>query len=78
MAYTILKEPESNEHTCACSSPCSHLGDARATDMSFRRGEHNVGQLLREQFGAGAVFNIGFSTHTGEWRYASLDLCTLM
>ena len=48
----------------------SHLGDARATAMS-RRGEHNVGQLLRQHFeqrragGRAAVLNLGFSTFTG-------------
>jgi erythromycin esterase-like protein len=41
----------------------SHLGDARATEMS-RRGEWNVGQLTRERF-AGRVFNLGFSTYSG-------------
>lgn len=28
----------------------SHLGDARATDMSWRRGELNIGQLVRENW----------------------------
>jgi erythromycin esterase-like protein len=41
----------------------SHLGDARATEMS-KRGECNVGQLMREKFGS-RVFNVGFSTYTG-------------
>src|SRR5436190_21843667 len=41
----------------------SHLGDARATEMG-RRGELNVGQLVRERFGQNAV-SIGFSTYTG-------------
>jgi erythromycin esterase-like protein len=41
----------------------SHLGDARATDMSAR-GEVNVGQLVRERWGDD-VANIGFTTHTG-------------
>jgi erythromycin esterase-like protein len=41
----------------------SHLGDARFTQMSAG-GEVNVGQLCRERWG-GAVFNIGFTTHTG-------------
>lgn len=41
----------------------SHVGDARATEMS-RRGEHNIGQLCRIEFGAGAYL-IGFGTHTG-------------
>jgi erythromycin esterase-like protein len=42
----------------------SHLGDARATGMS-RRGEWNVGQLLREKVGAANVLLVGFTTYTG-------------
>jgi erythromycin esterase-like protein len=42
----------------------SHLGDARATEMS-ERGEWNVGQLVRERYGNDAVRIIGFTTHTG-------------
>jgi erythromycin esterase-like protein len=41
----------------------SHLGDARATEMS-RRGEFNVGQLMRERY-PGQTFTIGFTTWTG-------------
>jgi erythromycin esterase-like protein len=41
----------------------SHLGDARATEMS-RSGEINVGQLVRERHGDAARL-IGFSTFTG-------------
>lgn len=41
----------------------SHLGDARATEMSLR-GEHNIGQLAREDYGD-EVYSIGFGTHTG-------------
>lgn len=41
----------------------SHLGDARATEMS-RRGELNVGQLIRQTHGSNA-FLVGFSTYTG-------------
>ncbi|HEY7089330.1 MAG TPA: erythromycin esterase family protein [Tepidisphaeraceae bacterium] len=41
----------------------SHLGDARATEVS-RAGERNVGQLMREQ-NPGDVFSIGFSTYSG-------------
>ena len=41
----------------------SHLGDARATEMSAR-GELNLGQLCREAFGD-AVFSIGFGTACG-------------
>jgi erythromycin esterase-like protein len=41
----------------------SHLGDARATQMSLA-GELNLGQLVRERFDRDA-FLIGFTTHTG-------------
>jgi len=47
----------------------SHLGDARATEMS-RRGEVNVGQLVRERYGRD-VFSIGFSTFDGTVTAAS-------
>lgn len=41
----------------------SHLGDARATDAQ-RRGEWNVGQLVRERAGSEALL-VGFTTYTG-------------
>jgi erythromycin esterase-like protein len=41
----------------------SHLGDARATDMG-KRGQWNVGQLVRECYGQEAVL-IGFTTFDG-------------
>lgn len=41
----------------------SHLGDASATDMAAG-GELNVGQLVREQYGAEAVL-VGFTTFSG-------------
>lgn len=47
----------------------SHLGDARATEMSHY-GEVNIGQLVRERFGADAVL-IGFTTHHGTVTAAS-------
>jgi erythromycin esterase-like protein len=47
----------------------SHLGDARATQMS-EIGEVNLGQLARERFGE-EVFLIGFTTHSGEVTAAS-------
>jgi erythromycin esterase-like protein len=47
----------------------SHLGDARATDMSIM-GELNVGQLVREAYGDRA-FLIGFTTHSGSVTAAS-------
>jgi len=47
----------------------SHLGDARATQMG-ERGELNVGQLVRQQFGKDAV-SIGFTTYDGTVTAAS-------
>jgi erythromycin esterase-like protein len=47
----------------------SHLGDARATSMS-RRGELNLGQLVRERFDDRAVL-VGFTTHDGTVTAAS-------
>ena len=47
----------------------SHLGDARATEMA-RRGELNLGQLVRERWGREA-FLIGFTTHRGTVAAAS-------
>ena len=42
----------------------SHLGDARATSLS-RRGELNLGQLVRERYPATSCL-IGMTTHDGE------------
>jgi erythromycin esterase-like protein len=47
----------------------SHLGDARATQMS-ERSELNLGQLVREHFGKEAV-SIGFTTYEGTVTAAS-------
>ena len=47
----------------------SHLGDARATEMS-RRGEWNLGQLVRERH-AGDVVSVGMTTRRGEVTAAS-------
>jgi len=47
----------------------SHLGDARATEMSAR-GELNLGQLARQRFEEG-VFLVGFTTYTGTVTAAS-------
>jgi erythromycin esterase-like protein len=41
----------------------SHLGDARATEMG-EGGELNVGQLVRERYGADSVL-VGFTTYAG-------------
>ena len=47
----------------------SHLGDARATEMS-RRGELNVGQLVREGYGTESSLT-GFTTYDGTVTAAS-------
>jgi erythromycin esterase-like protein len=47
----------------------SHLGDARFTEMA-RRGELNVGQLVKEHHAAEAI-SIGFTTYTGTVTAAS-------
>jgi len=47
----------------------SHLGDARATRMC-QRGDVNVGQLVRERYGANAVL-VGLTTHHGTVTAAS-------
>jgi erythromycin esterase-like protein len=48
----------------------SHLGDARATQMGAG-GELNLGQLVRERYGADALL-VGFSTYMG-WVTAADD-----
>ena len=48
----------------------SHIGDARHTEMGQVRGELNIGQLCRQQFGAQAAL-VGFGTHTGTVAAAS-------
>lgn len=48
----------------------SHLGDARATEMGWRRGELNLGQLVRQRHGDAAV-NVGLTTYDGEVTAAS-------
>jgi erythromycin esterase-like protein len=47
----------------------SHLGDARATQLG-RRGELNVGQLVRERYGRDA-FLVGLTTNSGTVTAAS-------
>jgi len=47
----------------------SHVGNARATEMSAR-GEHNIGQLCRAEFGSGAYL-VGFGTDHGTVAAAS-------
>ncbi|MEC5163233.1 MULTISPECIES: erythromycin esterase family protein [unclassified Janthinobacterium] len=48
----------------------SHLGDARATEMG-QRGQLNLGQLVRQQYGPDDCFLLGFTTHTGSVTAAS-------
>lgn len=47
----------------------SHVGDASATEMSSR-GEHNLGQLCRREFGK-ECYIVGFGTHAGRVAAAS-------
>ena len=47
----------------------SHVGDAAATEMSLR-GEFNIGQLCRKDFGRRA-YSIGFGTNSGTVAAAS-------
>ncbi|HEY5128334.1 MAG TPA: protein-L-isoaspartate(D-aspartate) O-methyltransferase [Bradyrhizobium sp.] len=47
----------------------SHVGNAGATEMAIR-GEHNIGQLCRKEFGDRAYL-IGFGTHSGTVAAAS-------
>jgi erythromycin esterase-like protein len=47
----------------------SHVGDARATEMSTRH-EINLGQIVREHFSTSS-FHLGFSTYTGTVTAAS-------
>ena len=42
----------------------SHIGDASETEMGSVRGEHNIGQLVRERWAEHAAL-IGFGTHSG-------------
>jgi erythromycin esterase-like protein len=48
----------------------SHIGDARYTDMGRTRGELNIGQLCREEYGDTAAL-IGFGTASGTVAAAS-------
>ena len=47
----------------------SHVGNAGATEMAAR-GEHNIGELCRNEFGDNA-FSVGFGTHHGTVAAAS-------
>lgn len=65
-AVLDFKGPESKAVVWAHNS---HLGDARATQMSDR-GELNIGQLARQQY-SDKVYNIGFGTDHGTVAAAS-------
>ncbi len=43
----------------------THIGDARATDMR-NSGMRNIGQIAREELGAGQVYAVGFGTYRGD------------
>lgn len=49
----------------------SHLGNARATEMGQRRGELNLGQLVRERHGRDDAVLVGWTTHDGSVTAAS-------
>jgi erythromycin esterase-like protein len=66
VTYLERRTPRANIAVWAHNS---HLGDARATDMSGR-GEWNVGQLARERYGRDTIL-IGFTTHHGTVTAAS-------
>ncbi|MET0964225.1 MAG: erythromycin esterase family protein [Noviherbaspirillum sp.] len=48
----------------------SHIGDARATEMG-RRGELNLGQLVRQRHGDAQCYLLGYTTHAGTVTAAS-------
>jgi erythromycin esterase-like protein len=48
----------------------SHVGDARATEMGFRRGELSVGELMRRKHRREALL-VGLTTHHGTVTAAS-------
>jgi len=48
----------------------SHIGDARYTEMGQQRGELNIGQLCRQQWGDASAL-MGFGTHKGTVAAAS-------
>lgn len=66
---SLMTHLDSGETKIVVWAHNSHLGDARATEMS-ERGEWNVGQLVRQKFRDDA-FLIGFSTDHGTVTAAS-------
>lgn len=69
LVYRHLSERIKRPARIAVWEHNSHLGDARATDMSLR-GEHNVGQLARARYGKACAL-IGFTTYSGTVTAAS-------
>jgi erythromycin esterase-like protein len=69
VALAAHLEPSSAPAKVVVWAHNSHLGNARATQMS-ERGEFNLGQLARERFGHRAIL-IGFTTHSGTVTAAS-------
>ncbi len=48
----------------------THVGDARFTEM-YQRGQENIGQLARVDYGPENVFLVGFSTYRGSVKAGS-------
>ncbi len=67
---TSLQELYGNDSKGIVWAHNTHVGDARATDMA-RRGEVNIGQLTREEFGSEDVFITGFGTYEGSVKAGS-------
>ncbi|MGK6356801.1 protein-L-isoaspartate(D-aspartate) O-methyltransferase [Sphingomonas sp. DT-207] len=60
----LLLSAKGNDAKAIVWAHNSHIGDARFTEMGQARGELNIGQLCREQYGSEARL-IGFGTHSG-------------
>ncbi len=50
---------------CVVWAHNSHVGDERASAIAEHRGQINLGQLVREEFGLSKTYIIGFSTYQG-------------
>ncbi|MFC6824189.1 erythromycin esterase family protein [Halopelagius fulvigenes] len=59
-----LLNRDDTEGTAVVWAHNTHVGDARATDMTDR-GAVNIGQLARERYGEDEVHLVGFGTHRG-------------
>jgi len=70
MATSIFKQQQTGtEPKIVVWAHNSHIGDARATQMS-EHGELNIGQLAKERYGTKAI-SVGFTTYTGTVSAAS-------